>query len=58
MEKKCNHKWQDYGAYKKCFICGDMILSDEMQKVNGIIYDESDIIMHLEDAEEHKDVPQ
>ena len=27
MGKECNHKWQDFGAYKKCLVCGQVIMS-------------------------------
>ena len=33
MSKGCNHKWQDFGAYKKCLVCGCIDMSSKMAAI-------------------------
>lgn len=53
MNKMCNHKWQNFGAYKKCLICGQIIMSNQMSAIQGIISEVED----CEDEVEHTDFP-
>lgn len=51
MGKECNHKWQDFGAYKKCLVCGQIIMSSNMAAISGIVSEVED----CEDEVEHTD---
>ncbi len=53
MNKMCNHKWQNFGAYKKCLICGQIIMLNQMSAIQGIISEVED----CEDEVEHTDFP-
>lgn len=53
MGKECNHKWQDFGAYKKCLVCGQIIMSSRMAAISGIVSEVED----CEDEVEHTDFP-
>lgn len=37
MGKECNHKWRNFGAYKKCLICGCIDMSSKMAAIQGIV---------------------
>ena len=57
---KCNHKWVHYPTYKQCILCGGMIISPELSRINGFISDEDDYdntCPYHEDEEGHTDVP-
>lgn len=51
MGKECNHKWQDFGAYKKCLVCGQIMMSSNMAAISGIVSEVED----CEDEVEHTD---
>ena len=51
MSKGCNHKWQDFGAYKKCLVCGCIDMSSKMAAIQGIVSEVED----CEDEVEHTD---
>lgn len=53
MGKGCNHKWQDFGAYKKCLVCGQIMMSSRMAAISGIVSEVED----SEDEVEHIDFP-
>lgn len=53
MNKMCNHKWQSFNAYKKCLICGQIIMSNQMSAIQGIISEVED----CEDEVGHTDFP-
>ncbi len=42
MSKGCNHKWQDFGAYKKCLVCGCIDMSSKMAAIQGIVSEVED----------------
>ena len=42
MSKGCNHKWQDFGAYKKCLVCGQIMMSSKMAAIQGIVSEVED----------------
>lgn len=51
MSKGCNHKWQDFGAYNKCLVCGQIMMSSNMAAISGIVSE----VEACEDEVEHTD---
>lgn len=51
MSKGCNHKWQDFGAYNKCLVCGQIMMSSNIAAISGIVSEVED----CEDEMEHTD---
>lgn len=51
MSKGCNHKWQDFGAYKTFLVCGQIMMSSNMAAISGIVSEVED----CEDEVEHTD---
>lgn len=41
-KKECKHEWVKYPTYKKCGICGEIILGEEMLFCQGIIIEENE----------------
>lgn len=53
MSKGCNHKWQDFGAYNKCLVCGQIMMSSNMAAISGIVSEVEDCVDEVEHTDFH-----
>lgn len=54
---KCNHKWMYTPEFSICEKCGEMIISERMKSVSGVILSDNPLKRLVEDETERTDVP-